>query len=134
ANPFVASFVGRANFLDGRVVERDGERGFVRLDGGARWRVRLHTNDAVGADVRVMVRPEALRLADLGRGPGDDSSLSGRVLGRRFAGAGTVYRVAVSGAPDLVVTIPGHGGSHQGDVEVTAEEDPPPHAFPRDLA
>src|SRR5690606_14197502 len=34
ANPFVASFVGRANFLDGRVVERDGEHGVAEVGDG----------------------------------------------------------------------------------------------------
>jgi ABC-type Fe3+/spermidine/putrescine transport system ATPase subunit len=42
--------------------------------------------------VRVMVRPEALALADdAGRGP------AGRVADRRFAGASTFYRVELEG-------------------------------------
>ncbi len=143
ANPFVASFVGRANFLDGRVVERDGEHGVAEVGDGARWRVRVRGE---GVDeVRVMVRPEALRLSPLeaaGRGdgsgaadpgrPGHGAGLPGRVVERRFAGAVTQYRVRLSGAPELLVTIPGHGGSHEGDVLITAEEDPPLYAFPRD--
>jgi ABC-type Fe3+/spermidine/putrescine transport system ATPase subunit len=132
-NPFVASFVGRANFLDGRLEERNGESGIVRLRAGARWRVRLPAGLDGDGDVRVMVRPEALRLAAPGARPPDAAGLRGKVVERRFAGAVTVYRVAVPDAPDLVVTIPGHGGSHQGEVEITAEEDPPLHAFPRDL-
>jgi ABC-type Fe3+/spermidine/putrescine transport system ATPase subunit len=126
-NPFVAAFVGRANFLDGRVVGREGEEGMVELVGGARWKVRLHTNGA--EDVRVMVRPEALRLvAAEDADPAD--GLVGRVLERRFAGAVTIYRVEVPDAPELVVTVPGHGGSHGGEVLVIAEQNPPLHAFP----
>jgi iron(III) transport system ATP-binding protein len=133
ANSFVASFVGRANFLDGRVVEHDGDQGTVEIEGGARWRVRLHAGGA--EEVRVMVRPEALRLVDVATNrPLDGAVLSGRVVERRFAGAVTVYRVEVPGAPELIVTIPGHGGSHEGDVLVTAEENPPLHAFPRERA
>src|SRR5690606_31182269 len=100
----------------------------------ARWRVRLHDNRNGGDDVRVMVRPEALRLADPRQGRADDSRLAGNVLERRFAGAVTVYRIAVPGSPELLVTIPGHGGGFEGEVAITAEEDPPLHAFPRGLA
>jgi ABC-type Fe3+/spermidine/putrescine transport system ATPase subunit len=148
ANPFVASFVGRANFIDARMVARDGDRGTVELPGGARWSVCLHGDGAdsdsgaapgpaaapaiAATEVRVMVRPEALRLAP-GAGAVGSAALAGRVLERRFAGAVTVYRVGVPALGELVVTIPGHGGAHDGDVLVTAEEDPPLHAFPRDV-
>jgi ABC-type Fe3+/spermidine/putrescine transport system ATPase subunit len=40
ANPFVATFLGRANFLDVLVLEREGEWLICELAGGARWRVR----------------------------------------------------------------------------------------------
>jgi ABC-type Fe3+/spermidine/putrescine transport system ATPase subunit len=62
ANAFVASFVGRANFIPARLTERNGATGTGELPGGARWPVRLHP-DAPGPDVRVMIRPEALLLA-----------------------------------------------------------------------
>ncbi|MEX2582744.1 MAG: ABC transporter ATP-binding protein [Gemmatimonadota bacterium] len=121
-NPFVAAFVGRANFLDGRVVSREGEDALVDVGEGAVWRVRLH---ARGADrVRVMVRPEALRLVAAPAGEG----LHGRVLDRRFAGASTVYHVEIDSG-ELLVTVPGQGGSFDGDVLITAEQDPPLHGF-----
>jgi hypothetical protein len=75
-----------------------------------------------------MVRPEALRL-QVASGDTPGAGLVGRVLERRFAGAVTMYRVAVADAPELVVTVPGHGGSHEGEVLVTAEQNPPLHAF-----
>lgn len=168
ANPFVASFVGRANVLEGRVVESGDGHALVEVTGGARWRVRLH--GVVSDRVRVLVRPEALRLEPVGNSgrrlsrsvplgpPGEaklvaestavatevsrlassseiapgDGALFGRVLERRFAGAVTVYRVEVPGTPELVVTVPGHGGGHEGEVRITAEQDPPLHAFPRE--
>jgi ABC-type Fe3+/spermidine/putrescine transport system ATPase subunit len=126
-NPFVAAFVGRANFLDGTVITREGDQGLVEVADGVRWRVRLHTN---GEDrVRVLVRPEALRLVEPRR-TDDIGGLAGRITEKRFAGAVTVYRVEADGAPDLIVTVPGHTGGHSGDVLVTAEQDPPLHAFP----
>jgi ABC-type Fe3+/spermidine/putrescine transport system ATPase subunit len=129
ANPFVASFVGRANFLEGRVVGREDGDGFVEIAEGARWRVRL--NGVAGERVRVMVRPESLRLAP-GSSRSSADGLRGRVLDRRFAGASTVYRVRVEGIPELFVAIPGTPASLGDDVVVTAEETAQLHAFPVD--
>jgi ABC-type Fe3+/spermidine/putrescine transport system ATPase subunit len=129
SNPFVASFVGRANFLEGRIVGREeGGEGVAEVAGGARWRVRVHGN---GTDaVRVMIRPEALRLTGAGGGVAASNGVPGRVLERRFAGATTVYRVEIAGPKELVVTMAGNGSDFQGEVLVTAGEGPPLHAFP----
>jgi peptide/nickel transport system ATP-binding protein len=127
ANPFVAAFVGRANFLPGRLVESEGETGVAELSGGARWKVRLHGNGS--GRVRVLVRPEALRLTPAGEAaPGE--ALAGRVIERRFSGAVTVYRVEVDGPQELLVTVGGHDAALEGAVAVTAEQSPPLHAFP----
>lgn len=86
ANPFVASFLGRANFLDAEILQLDGETALCALPGGARWRVEIvgmaGTSDGggeyrereevramrelrAGDRVRVMIRPEAMQLAPL---------------------------------------------------------------------
>ncbi|MEX2570110.1 MAG: ABC transporter ATP-binding protein [Gemmatimonadota bacterium] len=126
-NAFVASFVGRANFLQGRIVARDGDHGTVEVGPGARWQVRLHEQES--DTVRVMVRPEALRLHPARADLAGDDGLPGRVLDRRFAGATTVYRLEIADERELLVTIPGHTDAHEGDVLVTAEQNPPLHAF-----
>jgi len=126
-NPFVAAFVGRANFLEGRILGREGGEGLVEVHGGARWNVRVH--GAAGERVRVMVRPEALRLA-AGRPAANGTGLAGEVLDRRFAGSNTVYRVRVAGTPELFVAIPGDGNPLDGEVTVFPEDAPPLHAFP----
>ncbi|MDR0787241.1 MAG: ABC transporter ATP-binding protein [Gemmatimonadota bacterium] len=153
ADAFVASFVGRANFLDARVVSRDGDLAEVMIGEHARWRVRLDSDGGAGSssdgDVRVMVRPELLRLLpaggdDPGGNPGadgnDDTALSGGSRGnglpgwiveRRFAGSTTQYRVQLFGAPELLVSVPGHGPRLEGRVLVVAEEGVPLRAFPR---
>jgi ABC-type Fe3+/spermidine/putrescine transport system ATPase subunit len=125
-NPFVAAFVGRANFLDGTIIERDGDDWVAEIEGGAHWRVRLH-GEGTGP-VRVMVRPEALRLIAGAEIPASDG-LPGRVVERRFAGAVTVYRVDVPGAPELMVTVPGQGEAFDAEVRVIARQMPPLHAF-----
>ncbi|HEX2190068.1 MAG TPA: TOBE domain-containing protein, partial [Longimicrobiaceae bacterium] len=62
-----------------------------------------------GAAVRVMVRPEELRIWRDGaeRGARGGHELAGRVLDRRFAGAATFYRVAVD---DAELLVQGEGG------------------------
>ena len=40
ANPFVASFLGRANFLPARIVARNGSTAMGELAGGSRWPVQ----------------------------------------------------------------------------------------------
>ena len=132
-NAFVASFLGRANFLDARVVERDGDDLVCEVADGVRWRVSVANGggadtgagadamiagevdasavhhdgrygDAVpesGGRVRVMVRPEALRVVPTP----EAGDLVGEVAERRFAGPVTHYIVRVGDASLLV-----HGG------------------------
>jgi iron(III) transport system ATP-binding protein len=104
ANPFVAGFVGRANFLPARAVAREGDAVLCELPGGARWRASAAPGVEIGAEVRLMLRPEALRLAAR-EAAGDAAAcggVPGRVLDRRFAGASTVYRVETA-AGELTV-------------------------------
>ena len=99
ANPFVAAFLGRANFLPATVESADGGALACRLAAGPVWRARA-SDDAsasTGAAVRLMVRPEQLRVSRA-PAPAEGGALAGRVLDRRFAGPVTFYRVAVDGA------------------------------------
>ena len=105
ANPFVASFLGRANFLPARIVARNGSTAVGELAGGVRWPVQ-GADGAEGA-MQLMVRPEALRLfpAENARDP---EELEGMVRERRFTGAATLYRVETEGSgggggPELLV-------------------------------
>ncbi|MCC7047307.1 MAG: ABC transporter ATP-binding protein [Alphaproteobacteria bacterium] len=57
---FVAGFLGASNFFDGRIAARDGADAVVETKGG---RVRVaDAAGAVGAPVRLAVRPERVRL------------------------------------------------------------------------
>jgi iron(III) transport system ATP-binding protein len=99
ANAFVASFIGRANFLPGRLLEREGEEWWCEVAGRVKWRV-LATPELAGADrgarVRLLIRPEAVRL--LAEDDGAEGALDGIVTERRFAGANTHYRVQTFGS------------------------------------
>jgi ABC-type Fe3+/spermidine/putrescine transport system ATPase subunit len=101
ANPFVAAFLGRADFLPATLESR-GDVALCRLAGGAAWRARIPAADgaSAGAAVRVMVRPESLRLV---RGGAAEGAIPGRVTDRRFAGAASFYRVALADGPEITV-------------------------------
>ncbi len=101
-NPFVAAFLGRADFLPATLESRDGDAALCRLAGGAAWRARIPAADgaSAGAAVRVMVRPESLRLV---RGGPAADAIPGRVTDRRFAGAASFYRVALAEGPEITV-------------------------------
>jgi len=96
ATRFVATFVGRASVLGGRLL---GAGTGVRLDAaGADWPVALAAGAAAvpapGEAVDVVVRPEALAFVDAGSA----GAAAGRVTGRRYAGVFTLYRVELAAA------------------------------------
>ncbi|HYJ80756.1 MAG TPA: ABC transporter ATP-binding protein [Longimicrobiaceae bacterium] len=107
ANAFVAAFVGRANFIAGSVEENRADGLLVRLAAGPLWPARPADGLQArpGTAVRVMLRPEALRIA--GDAADNAGALRGRVLDRRFAGAATFYRLAAEGGELLVEGRPG---------------------------
>jgi putative spermidine/putrescine transport system ATP-binding protein len=85
ADAFVAGFVGRANVLDGTVVNDD----TVRTSVGALLTAKH--GRAPGSTVRLLVRPERIELAQWN---GGENVLAARVLHDRFHGA--VRRIDVA--------------------------------------
>ena len=66
ADKFVADFIGEANFLKGKVLDRQNDTLTVELNG---VRVQIADNDkapAVGGECNVMMRPEAVLLREEG--------------------------------------------------------------------
>jgi putative spermidine/putrescine transport system ATP-binding protein len=84
ANRFVAEFIGRANFLPGRVVGREGQSATIELDAGVTLRATDSTNNLRPGDrAIVLLRPEAVTLAQAGE-PG---TITGRVDAVSYQGA-----------------------------------------------
>ncbi|MBA2670641.1 MAG: ABC transporter ATP-binding protein [Gemmatimonadetes bacterium] len=128
ANAFVASFVGRANFLPARLISRDGERGICEIAGGVRWPATVRTDVREGA-VELMIRPEALAFSD-GSDSASGAALTGRILDRRFGGASTFFRIETTEGLELLVAT-GMAPAVIGDeVRVAPASDAKIHAFP----
>ncbi|HEX4951854.1 MAG TPA: ABC transporter ATP-binding protein [Thermoanaerobaculia bacterium] len=106
ASRFVATFVGRASILPGKLV-RLGDLLAVELAQAARPGLVWTGADGdgalvdarAGAPVELILRPESLRLGDAT----SPTSLPGEVVTRRFAGAATFYTVALGDGLELEV-------------------------------
>jgi len=82
---FVAGFVGQINFLDCKVVERQGAEAVVEACG---TRMRTHDSGpfAVGDAATVAVRPERIRIIATGAVDDGDNSLDGTIEAISYAG------------------------------------------------
>jgi iron(III) transport system ATP-binding protein len=105
ADPFVAAFIGVANFLRGDVVGQDAGAARVRLDGLPEAQSLTVPGAAASGRVLVCVRPEALVVDP--NGP-----LSGQIVRRTYLGSGLDYLVQVGphtvrmvAGPDLVLRV-----------------------------
>lgn len=144
ATPFVATFVGRATVLPG-TLRAAGDRWLVEVSEGEKGDARqvawsgipsADLTPEAGAPVRLIVRPESLRLVE----PSAPGALGGEVVDRRYAGALTYYTVALDGSRSGRTEIEILGGpraARRGDrVGVTphppeATSGPAPRIFPR---
>ena len=95
-NRFVADFLGRSNFLSGRVAAIDGAT-LAYLAAGAVFHHRLEggLRPAVGDPVTVALRPEKIAVSAAAP-PGALNTLPGRIRGLAYHGAD--YRVLVETA------------------------------------
>jgi iron(III) transport system ATP-binding protein len=113
AAPAVAAFVGRCNFLTGRVIGQDGTRHSVSLDcSGDVVRVDSDRPVVVGDSVTVAVRPERLEVAQAGAATGVNQ-LSTQVITSSYVGSRYEYDVLLG---DQVVQVLSGNGGLAGDV------------------
>ena len=93
---FVAEFVGGANLVPVRVVERREMGVLVETEGGARVPVGHGGREwSVGARGLLCLRPEALRIDEAALVPG---GIAGTVASYLFEGGRALYEVAIRGA------------------------------------
>ncbi|QPM88983.1 ABC transporter ATP-binding protein [Pseudooceanicola algae] len=84
----VARFVGNANILDLPVTGGDAASAQITLPGGATLRLGTRPAAAWQDRMRLMARPEQIRLTDPG-----DGHLGGRIQKRYFSGGHVEYQV-----------------------------------------
>ena len=87
ANEFVANFVGTSNLFSGRIVESDAPRGLVTIETANGRRLIASGRDfGNGSAVKMVLRPEHLRLVDPGEFEGA-GLLEGQVKDVIFVGS-----------------------------------------------
>lgn len=94
AAPEVAAFIGRCNFLTGRVLSHDAESYAIELDtSGDVVRVESKEEVEVGHAVTVAIRPERLEVMPLGSDPAGQNRLRTQVLTSSYVGSRYEYDV-----------------------------------------
>jgi len=106
-NRYVADFVGKSNFFEGRIAETRNAGAVLRLSDG-RTIAGRYTNSAtplaVEAKACVTVRPELVSIAAVGTATeGMAVTAAARVKNRIYLGEQTEYLVAADGLGDILV-------------------------------
>ena len=106
AHPFVASFIGQATLVDGKVVKVENDLFTVTVpdfDGATLVCPAPPTKGAAGDPCKVVIRTSEIRLNHEPFGADVDNVMEGRMLGRLFRGGLTDHRILI-GQRELVVT------------------------------
>ncbi|HYB42882.1 MAG TPA: ABC transporter ATP-binding protein [Candidatus Methylomirabilis sp.] len=108
ATPFVARFLGRANFLPGAVAASEATGVVVHADGGLAIRAGARDGLAVGQRVQMAIRQESIRVLKPGAG-GDASPnrFPATIVFHAFAGQAHHYVVQLGDGRELEVATPG---------------------------
>jgi spermidine/putrescine transport system ATP-binding protein len=118
--PFVADFIGSLNALDFRVDEVADGLAVMKLGEGERLVVPVAAGTQPGAQLRVAVRPERVRIEPVnGRASEGGSRVVGTIAELVYLGGLTHFHVDVNGAGRVV--------SHRMDDEVAASLHPGGH-------
>jgi ABC-type Fe3+/spermidine/putrescine transport system ATPase subunit len=117
--PFVADFLGAANFLPGRVEKHTDEHTLIRLDASGGLLTARRHEMASGARVKVAVQPGRLRAC-----PADDGFCTGTVETATYVGTLVRAGVRIDGGhtPLLRLEVPAGRGPVAGErVGITAD-------------
>jgi spermidine/putrescine transport system ATP-binding protein len=99
---FVAGFIGMSNIIEGTVAAVRDEVSVINI---ANATVAAHGNNVVaGERVRLMVRPEKIRLT----AGGADDCLRGRIEAAVYLGDSTQWRVALDGGQSITALEQNH--------------------------
>ena len=124
-NRYVADFVGKSNFFEGRVAEADGTGARIRTADGRTFSGRNPKGGAVlrrDAPAALAVRPELIFITSPNRATPFEADVEAkaRIRNRIFLGEQTEYLVEADGLGEVLVRAPKHaetltGGFSPGD-------------------
>ena len=96
---FVADFIGSSNFLNGRIRSAsDAQRVMVALAGGQLIAAHSAKSFVAGSAVQIALRPERLELHATPPAGDGQNVLVGKIIGRSYLGARSLYLIDVGGA------------------------------------
>jgi putative spermidine/putrescine transport system ATP-binding protein len=105
ATPFVASFIGECNFLEGEIRTVEETSVLFSARAGATFRVPVQPGLRPGAAARVAVRPEDMAILSPDDAvPTGHASVSGTVRTLTYLGPVSQYEVAVEGGQRVLVS------------------------------
>ncbi len=102
-NLFVADFIGRANFIPGKVEKVSEQEIAVLIKGRTHLFPSWNKELKAGAAVAVVVRPEGLHIT--GTGNGKSGLGSGKVLRVVYLGATVEYEIEVDGFDTSILAV-----------------------------
>ena len=109
-NRYVADFVGKSNFIDGRLTTISGSDGQIETASGQRLAGRVSARAGQGTRVSLSIRPEQIGLAHRA----GDGALPVTIINRIFLGEHTEYLVRHAGLGDLLVLVARQAESGEG--------------------
>ena len=104
ATRFVADFLGKSNFITGRVVARDGD-GIVYEVKGGRY-VQAGAAASVGDEIVVALRPEKVEIRNAARSGDGTNAVAGTIAAWNYHGTNFHVLVATDALGELIVTTP----------------------------
>jgi spermidine/putrescine transport system ATP-binding protein len=109
-NHYVADFVGKSNFIDGRLVALSGTVGQVETGSGQRFAGQVSALAIQGAKVSLSIRPEQIGLAHRA----SETAQPVTVINRIFLGEHTEYLVRHATLGDLLVLVARQAEASEG--------------------
>jgi putative spermidine/putrescine transport system ATP-binding protein len=102
---FVADFLGKSNFLEGRAREMSVDRLGYEV-GGLPLVTATTRSRAAGSPVTIALRPEKIAIVPAGEAPGTENTVEGTVAAFSYFGASYQFRIATGPLGDMLVTAP----------------------------
>jgi len=116
ASPFVAQFIGKANFCTGQVLETNANVTWVEVNGAKIQATSSSYTPAVGEVVTLMIRPEQINLEQADLGETAENQISGKLITITYIGQLLELQIETA-IGKLTVTQLGHVNLNETEVQ-----------------